>query len=60
MKLNNAEAVADILGGPDIHVDEGSTLRLECRLRRATENPAFVFWYVSVVSYYCKLKKHFF
>lgn len=39
-----AEAVADILGAPDLHIDEGSTLRLECRLKRATENPAFVFW----------------
>ncbi|XP_031634092.1 uncharacterized protein LOC116347581 [Contarinia nasturtii] len=45
IELKVVEAVADIIGAPDIHVDEGSTLRLECRLRRATENPAFVFWY---------------
>lgn len=39
-----AEAIADIVGAPDLHIDEGSTLRLECKLRRATENPEFVFW----------------
>lgn len=38
------EAVADIVGAPDLHIDEGSTLRLECKLKRATENPAYVFW----------------
>lgn len=38
------EAIADIVGAPDLHIDEGSTLRLECKLRRATENPEFVFW----------------
>lgn len=41
---NFTEAVADIVGAPDLHIDEGSTLRLECKLKRATENPAYVFW----------------
>ncbi|KFB39196.1 AGAP008734-PA-like protein [Anopheles sinensis] len=39
------EAVAEIVGAPDLHIDEGSTLRLECNLNSATENPTFVFWY---------------
>ncbi|XP_021712833.1 probable nitrile hydratase, partial [Aedes aegypti] len=38
-------AVADIVGAPDLHIDEGSTLRLECKLKRATEYPDYVFWY---------------
>uniref|UniRef100_A0A182NBB1 IG domain-containing protein n=1 Tax=Anopheles dirus TaxID=7168 RepID=A0A182NBB1_9DIPT len=38
-------AAAEIVGAPDLHIDEGSTLRLECKLQRATENPTFVFWY---------------
>lgn len=39
-----AEAVAEIAGTSDLHIDEGSTLRLECKLKRATENPSFIFW----------------
>jgi len=39
------EAVAEISSAPELHIDETSTLRLECKLKRATENPAFVFWY---------------
>ncbi|KAG4065331.1 hypothetical protein HA402_012773, partial [Bradysia odoriphaga] len=45
VELKVVEAVADIVGAPDLHIDEGSTLRLECKLKRATENPAYVFWY---------------
>ncbi|XP_058815634.1 uncharacterized protein LOC131679094 [Topomyia yanbarensis] len=45
IELNVIEAVADIVGAPDLHIDEGSTLRLECKLKRATEYPAYVFWY---------------
>lgn len=43
------EAKAVIVGAPDIHIDEGSTLRLECKLKRATENPAYVFWFVYIL-----------
>jgi len=39
-----AEAVAEILEAPDLHINEGSTLRLECKLKRATESPSYVFW----------------
>ncbi|XP_053960955.1 uncharacterized protein LOC128865060 [Anastrepha ludens] len=45
VELKVVEAVAEIVGAPDLHINEGSSLRLECRLKKATENPAFVFWY---------------
>lgn len=45
IELKVVEAVAEITGSPDLHIDEGSALRLECKLKRATENPSFVFWY---------------
>ncbi|KAL9926607.1 uncharacterized protein LOC119633678 [Glossina fuscipes] len=45
IELKVVEAIAEITGAPDIHIDEGSTLRLDCKLKRATESPAFVFWY---------------
>uniref|UniRef100_A0A1B0DQZ6 Uncharacterized protein n=1 Tax=Phlebotomus papatasi TaxID=29031 RepID=A0A1B0DQZ6_PHLPP len=40
-------AVAEIIEAPDLHINEGSTLRLECKLKRATESPLYVFWYVN-------------
>lgn len=39
-----AEAIAEITGAPDVHIDEGSTLRLECKIMQVTENPSYVFW----------------
>ncbi|XP_058122990.1 uncharacterized protein LOC131293985 [Anopheles ziemanni] len=45
LELRIVEAVAEILEAPDLHIDEGSTLRLECKLKRATESPLYVFWY---------------
>lgn len=45
VELKVVEAVADIVGAPDLHIDEGSTLRLECKLKQATEYPDYVFWY---------------
>uniref|UniRef100_A0A182IUX1 Ig-like domain-containing protein n=1 Tax=Anopheles atroparvus TaxID=41427 RepID=A0A182IUX1_ANOAO len=44
IELRIVEAVAEILEAPDLHIDEGSTLRLECKLKRATESPLYVFW----------------
>lgn len=38
------EAVAEIIEAPELHINEGSTLRLECKLKRATESPLYVFW----------------
>lgn len=39
-----SEAIAEITGAPDVHIDEGSTLRLECKIMQVTENPSYVFW----------------
>ena len=38
------EAIAEISASTDIHIDEGSTLKLECKIKQATENPSYVFW----------------
>uniref|UniRef100_A0A182WL53 Ig-like domain-containing protein n=1 Tax=Anopheles minimus TaxID=112268 RepID=A0A182WL53_9DIPT len=45
IELSIVEAVAEIIESPDLHINEGSTLRLECKLKRATESPLYVFWY---------------
>ncbi|XP_062135805.1 uncharacterized protein LOC133845365 isoform X1 [Drosophila sulfurigaster albostrigata] len=45
IELKIVEAVAEISNAPDILIDETSTLQLQCKLKGATENPAFVFWY---------------
>uniref|UniRef100_A0A182LUR1 Ig-like domain-containing protein n=1 Tax=Anopheles culicifacies TaxID=139723 RepID=A0A182LUR1_9DIPT len=45
IELRIVEAVAEIIESPDLHIKEGSTLRLECKLKRATESPLYVFWY---------------
>ncbi|XP_022915002.1 zwei Ig domain protein zig-8-like isoform X2 [Onthophagus taurus] len=36
---------AAILGGPDLHVDKGSTINLTCAIRFSPEPPAYIFWY---------------
>jgi hypothetical protein len=36
---------ATILGGPDIHVDKGSTINLTCTIKYSPEPPAYIFWY---------------
>ncbi|XP_021919694.1 uncharacterized protein LOC110829846 isoform X2 [Zootermopsis nevadensis] len=36
---------ATILGGPDLHVDRGSTINLTCTIKDSTEPPAYIFWY---------------
>ena len=41
-----AEAVAQILGTAEKIIKSGSTLQLHCILKRATEEPLYVFWYV--------------
>ncbi|XP_046661230.1 uncharacterized protein LOC124354651 isoform X1 [Homalodisca vitripennis] len=44
---------ATILGGPDLHVDKGSTINLTCAIRYSPEPPAYIFWYhhEEVISY---------
>lgn len=36
---------ASISGGPDIHVNEGSTINLTCVVKFSPEPPAYIFWY---------------
>lgn len=36
---------ATILGGPDLHVDKGSTINLTCTVKFSPEPPAYIFWY---------------
>lgn len=43
--LNITEAYSMIPGGPDLHVKQGSSLRLECQLMAAAESPSYIFWY---------------
>ncbi|KAL0113832.1 hypothetical protein PUN28_011280 [Cardiocondyla obscurior] len=45
VQLNITEAYSVIPGGPDLHVKQGSSLRLECQLMAAAESPSYVFWY---------------
>ncbi|EDW13569.2 uncharacterized protein LOC6578211 isoform X4 [Drosophila mojavensis] len=45
IELKIVEAVAEISNTSDILIDEASTLQLQCKLKGATENPSFVFWY---------------
>ncbi|KAG5319028.1 OBSCN protein, partial [Pseudoatta argentina] len=45
IQLNITEAYSVIPGGPDLHVKQGSSLRLECQLMAAAESPNYVFWY---------------
>lgn len=36
---------AYIIGGPDLHVDKGSTINLTCSVRYSIEPPAYIFWF---------------
>ncbi|XP_076238512.1 neural cell adhesion molecule 2 [Calliopsis andreniformis] len=45
VQLKITEAYSIIPGAPDLHVKQGSSLRLECQLKAAAESPVYVFWY---------------
>ncbi|CAH0562530.1 unnamed protein product [Brassicogethes aeneus] len=45
VNLNVVVPTAQILGGPDLHVDKGSTINLTCSIRFSPEPPAYIFWY---------------
>lgn len=45
VRLRTTKAYSIIPGAPDLHVKQGSSLRLECQLKEATEPPQYVFWY---------------
>lgn len=36
---------AYIIGGPDLHVDKGSTINLTCSVKYSQEPPAYIFWF---------------
>eukprot|EP00093_Oithona_nana_P005425 05425.XXX_213294_184966_1 [CDS] Oithona nana genome sequencing. len=42
--LNIAEPKTAILGGPDIHLKEGSTMNLTCIITDSPEPPSYIFW----------------
>ncbi|KAJ8736720.1 hypothetical protein PYW08_007376 [Mythimna loreyi] len=43
--FSDAVPSARILGGPDLHVDMGSTINLTCLIQFSPEPPAYIFWY---------------
>lgn len=45
VRLSVTDAYSVIPGAPDLHVKQGSNLRLDCQLMSATEPPVYVFWY---------------
>ncbi|XP_067613685.1 uncharacterized protein dpr6 isoform X2 [Eurosta solidaginis] len=45
VRLNVVVPTASILGGPDLHVDKGSTINLTCTVKFSPEPPAYIFWY---------------
>ncbi|KAM7356335.1 defective proboscis extension response 6 isoform 3-T5 [Cochliomyia hominivorax] len=45
VNLNVVVPTATILGGPDLHVDKGSTINLTCTVKFSPEPPAYIFWY---------------
>ncbi|KAG7199370.1 hypothetical protein KM043_018209 [Ampulex compressa] len=56
VRLNITEAYSVIPGAPDLHVKQGSSLRLECQFMAATEPPSFTFWYRQerMINYDCE------
>ncbi|CAH1992754.1 unnamed protein product [Acanthoscelides obtectus] len=38
------EPDTDIVGGPELFIDRGSTINLTCVVRNSPEPPAFIFW----------------
>ncbi|XP_030755889.1 uncharacterized protein LOC115882155 isoform X1 [Sitophilus oryzae] len=53
LKEGQPVPAAQILGGPDLHVDKGSTINLTCSIKFMPEPPAYIFWYHhdDVISY---------
>ena len=40
-----AEAEASIAGGPELYIQVGSSVHLQCVIEKYTEPPTYVFWY---------------
>ena len=43
--LNVAEPYTEILGGPEIYLDEGSMMNITCLVKDSPEPPNYIFWY---------------
>lgn len=39
-----SEPTTDIIGGPDLYIDRGSTINLTCVVLYSPEPPAYIFW----------------
>jgi hypothetical protein len=39
-----AEPSTEIIGGPDLYIESGSTINLTCVVHNSPEPPAFIFW----------------
>ena len=48
------EPYTEILGGPDIYLEEGFTMNLTCLVKDSPEPPQYIFWYQNQqpISYY--------
>ncbi|CAL4079412.1 unnamed protein product [Meganyctiphanes norvegica] len=44
IKLSVVEPKSSILGGPDMHINRGSTINLTCLVEFAPDPPDFIFW----------------
>ncbi|XP_034943878.1 hemicentin-2-like isoform X2 [Chelonus insularis] len=42
--LTVVEPTTEIVGGPDLYIDQGSTLNLTCIVLNGPEPPAYIFW----------------
>ncbi|KAK0178153.1 hypothetical protein PV328_002130 [Microctonus aethiopoides] len=42
--LSVVEPTTEILGGPDLYIDHGSTINLTCIVLNSPEPPAYIFW----------------
>ncbi|XP_018021847.1 uncharacterized protein LOC108678027 [Hyalella azteca] len=43
--LRVTQAVAEVIGSKEVHIEEGSQLALECQVLRAPVPPIYIFWY---------------
>ncbi|KAK0077534.1 hypothetical protein PV325_003780 [Microctonus aethiopoides] len=46
------EPTTEILGGPDLYIDHGSTINLTCIVLNSPEPPAYIFWNHNDAGYY--------
>nr|CAD7410679.1 unnamed protein product [Timema cristinae] len=42
--MNPSKPTTDIIGGPDLYIDRGSTINLTCVVLYSPEPPAYIFW----------------